>query len=89
MAIHTLISGRVQGVNYRYYTRQQAQKLGVNGWVKNLHDGRVEAFFEGNPETVEKMVKWCEKGSPSAVVNEVLTQEKIPQNLQDFKIIYD
>jgi len=62
--------------------------LGVNGWVKNLDDGRVEAVFEGDTETVKAMVKWCQKGSPSAMVNEVLTVEEIAQNIKGFNILY-
>ena len=56
---HLYISGRVQGVNFRYYTDQQAQIHGVRGWVRNLLDGRVEAVFEGDGTSVEKMIKWC------------------------------
>lgn len=88
IAVKVLISGRVQGVSYRYYTQKQAQSLGVNGWVKNLHDGRVEAFFEGDPETVKAMVKWCDQGPATAIVNEVLTIKEIPQNIKGFTILY-
>jgi|GEM_PF-5575656 Acylphosphatases len=52
---HVFVSGRVQGVGYRYYTQKQARDLGIQGWVRNLTDGRVEAVFEGNPNTVDEM----------------------------------
>lgn len=68
---HVHVRGRVQGVNFRYYTMQEARKLGVTGWVRNLIDGRVEAIFEGEDEAVESMVNWCRHGPPSAAVEDV------------------
>lgn len=68
---HVLIAGRVQGVSFRYYTVQEAESVGVNGWVRNLWDGRVEAIFEGEAESVEHMVEWSKHGPPSAVVEDV------------------
>lgn len=68
---HVHISGRVQGVSFRYYTVRQANKFGVYGWVKNLADGRVEAVFEGPEEQVKQMVDWCQQGSPAARVEDV------------------
>lgn len=68
---HVLISGRVQGVSFRYYTMQEAQSRNVEGWVRNLWDGRVEAVFEGEQEAVEQMLAWCKHGPPSAQVDDV------------------
>ena len=68
---HLYISGRVQGVNFRYYTRQQARSLGVKGWVRNLIDGRVEAVIEGDAISVERMVDWCHHGPSGAWVDTV------------------
>lgn len=76
IGIHVYISGRVQGVNYRYSTVHQAQKLGLTGWVKNLYDGRVEALFEGEEELVDKMLSWCYQGPPMAYVTNVETFKK-------------
>jgi acylphosphatase len=69
-----LISGRVQGVSFRYFTREQARKLGLTGWVKNLADGRVQAVFEGPTEKVEQMIEWCRQGPPAARVDDVEVQ---------------
>ncbi len=81
------ISGRVQGVNFRYYTRQQAERLGLTGWVRNLFDGRVEALFEGEEEAVERMLAWCRHGPPAARVEEVDVRWEEPQgDLKGFKI---
>jgi acylphosphatase len=66
-----VISGRVQGVNFRWHTQRKAQELGLTGWVRNRGDGRVEAVFEGGHQAVESMVTWCQIGSPSAQVDGV------------------
>jgi acylphosphatase len=74
---HVLISGKVQGVYYRANTRDTARERGVNGWVRNLTDGRVEAAFEGPPAAVDSMVAWCQEGPPAARVDDVdVTFEK-------------
>ena len=85
---HVLVSGTVQGVAYRAYTRQQAKELGLAGWVRNLRDGRVEAVFEGSPEIVEQMVQWCHSGSPAAVVSQVETTYGPPTGVQGFEVRY-
>lgn len=69
--VHVFISGRVQGVFFREYTRRKAEELGVKGWVRNLPDGRVEAVFEGEDKAVDEMVRWCWKGSPYSKVTNV------------------
>ncbi|MEL7086199.1 MAG: acylphosphatase [Cyanobacteria bacterium P01_G01_bin.4] len=85
---HVFVSGTVQGVAYRAYTRQQAMELGVAGWVRNLRDSRVEAVFEGPSVVVEQMVQWCHSGSPSAVVTHVETTYGSPEGLQGFEVRY-
>ena len=65
------ISGRVQGVGYRYSTHNKAQSLGISGWVRNTHDDRVEAIFEGDENAIEEMLKWCQKGPSMAFVTNV------------------
>ena len=60
------IEGLVQGVNYRYSTRQKAQELGVNGWVRNLADGSVECLLVGERDKVEALIRWCHQGPPGA-----------------------
>jgi acylphosphatase len=67
---HVLVSGRVQGVSFRYYTVQEAESVGVDGWVRNLWDGRVEAVFEGEEAAVQHMVEWVKHGPPSAQVDD-------------------
>ena len=68
---HLLISGRVQGVAFRYYTQDIAQSLGIKGWVKNCWDGKVEIVVEGEEEKVKKLIGWCYQGPGSAMVEKV------------------
>lgn len=66
-----LISGRVQGVFFRFTMSREAEREGVNGWVKNRLDGRVEALLEGKKESVKRLISWCHKGPPGAAVHNV------------------
>ncbi len=68
---HVLISGHVQGVFYRASTQRQANSLALRGWVRNLPDGGVEAVFEGEQATVQRMLAWCRVGPPNAYVTDV------------------
>ena len=83
---HVYVSGTVQGVYYRANTRDQARERGVDGWVRNLADGRVEAVFEGAPDAVEAMVEWCHTGSPRAGVDDVDVEYADPQGETGFEI---
>ncbi len=83
---HVFISGRVQGVGYRASTSDTAHLLKVNGWVRNLRDGRVEAVFEGPRHRVEEMLRWCHKGPPTAVVREVVVEYMEPENHKGFQV---
>lgn len=65
------ITGRVQGVGYRFYVQRKARELGVTGWVRNCRDGSVAAVIQGTSEAVEAMMAWARRGPPSAVVAEV------------------
>lgn len=69
--IRLVVSGRVQGVGFRYSTVEQGRRLGLNGWARNTRDGRVEVVAEGPAEKVEKLARWCESGPPSARVGGV------------------
>lgn len=62
------IRGRVQGVGYRDAMRIEARRLGVTGWVRNRHDGSVEALVQGRPEAVDAMMQWVHRGPPLAMV---------------------
>jgi acylphosphatase len=66
-----LITGRVQGVGFRFYVQRKAGELRVTGWVRNRRDGNVEAIIQGTSEAVETMIAWARRGPPGAVVAEV------------------
>jgi len=68
---HVLIRGRVQGVGFRYSTQIAAQRLGLDGWVRNVGDETVEAVFEGARADVEAAVAWCHRGPAMARVERV------------------
>lgn len=68
---HVWITGRVQGVAFRWETVRAAENHGVVGWVRNLPDGRVEAVFEGPREAVEAVVAWCRRGPARAQVDDL------------------
>ena len=86
---HVFVSGTVQGVYYRATTRDTAEDRGVDGWVTNLADGRVEAVFEGADTDVESMIEWCHEGSPAADVDDVDVTFEEPQGLEGFEIRYE
>lgn len=86
MRAHVFITGRVQGVGYRYATVDTATQLGLTGWVRNLPDSRVEAVFEGAKEIVEEMVRWCHGGPPAAMVKEVIVEYEHPEGLRSFEV---
>ena len=83
---HVWIRGKVQGVGYRFSTVQKAKQLGVNGWVRNLPDGRVEAIFEGAQATVDEIIGWCNEGPRSAVVKEIIQRSETPEGIQGFTV---
>ena len=87
--VHVLISGMVQGVCFRYETRRQAQARGLNGWVRNRYDGKVEAVFEGPEEMVDDMVRWCHKGPAGAVVRSVEAKKGVYKGeFSNFNVSY-
>ena len=83
---HIFVSGRVQGVAFRWYTRDQALELGVRGWVRNLADGRVEAWVEGEDEAVEAMRRWLEAGPAQARVTQAEVREGEAKGCTGFAI---
>ena len=72
---HLRISGRVQGVGFRFHMERNARELGVAGWVRNRRDGTVEAMVQGTPEAVESMVAAARQGPRSAIVTDVKVSE--------------
>lgn len=69
--VQARITGRVQGVSYRWYTQREAERLGLTGWVRNRLDGSVELLAEGPKHQLEALLRWCEGGPPMAAVGAV------------------
>lgn len=85
---HLYIKGFVQGVYFRWSTKEKAGQLGLRGWVRNLYDGRVEAVFEGEEDAVRRAVSWCHAGPPGAHVDEVQVSYEDPRGEpQEFAVL--
>jgi acylphosphatase len=81
-----LVSGRVQGVWFRESCRDEAVQAGVDGWVRNLDDGRVEAVLEGPAAAVDAVVAWCRQGPRRARVDRVEVVDEVPVGEQGFRV---
>jgi acylphosphatase len=86
IARHLSISGQVQGVFFRAWSREQADELGVRGWIRNRPDGHVEAHVEGDQVAVEAMIARLRKGPPSAKVDALRTWDADVFEFDDFEV---
>ena len=84
VARRVLVSGRVQGVGFRYSCIEEALRIGVGGWVRNLVDGRVEAHVEGDEDKVDALIGWLHKGPPFARVQSVEVSDADPLGSSTF-----
>lgn len=84
---HIFISGRVQGVGFRHFTRKNAESLGITGWVKNLPDGRVEAVFQGSEEQIEELIQRCKNGPIASYVQDIEAEKDLgDEDFDDFSV---
>lgn len=83
---HVFISGRVQGVGFRAFTRKQAAVLDIKGWVKNLADGRVEVKVQGKKNKVNKMIAKLKEGPSFARVDDFEAESETPDDFNGFEI---
>jgi acylphosphatase len=81
-----IVRGLVQGVGFRVSLAQRAGSLGVAGWVRNRPDGAVEAVLEGAHDSVDALVRWCERGPRGAGVDRVEVHEEVVAGLEGFRI---
>jgi acylphosphatase len=87
--VHIRVSGIVQGVFFRAHTQQVARSLRLTGWVRNLHDGRVEIVAQGPRDALDRLVEWCHHGpSMSRVDATDVTWEEVTGTFDDFEIRY-
>lgn len=85
--VHLFVTGRVQGVFFRASTRDTARRLGLTGWVRNLSDGRVEGLFEGEEESLRRLLEWCRRGPAGAAPEKLEPEWKdYSGEFKDFRI---
>ena len=84
--VHGRVSGRVQGVGFRWSTRIEAERLGLTGWVRNRADGTVETEFEGGDQPVEAMIAWLAAGPPGARVDRRDVEDVAPAGGTGFSV---
>ena len=87
-SVRLYISGLVQGIFFRSYIKENAEKLNIKGFVRNLEDGRVEVFIEGNPDEVKKMIEICKKGPKHSEIKDVEERSEKFQDFKSFKILH-
>lgn len=86
---HVYVSGRVQGVFFRSETQDEALRHGLTGWVRNMPDGRVEAIFEGEKDSVDRLIEFCRRGPLGARVSNVeVAWESYGGDFHGFRIRY-
>jgi acylphosphatase len=86
VARHVRVTGKVQGVFFRAWTRDQAREIGVSGWVRNCSDGSVEAHLEGEEAAVDQMIERMRQGPPSARVDDLSGENVEPEAFDAFKV---
>ncbi|MDH1011686.1 acylphosphatase [Pseudomonas nicosulfuronedens] len=84
ICLHGYISGKVQGVYYRQSTQEQAERLDIDGWIRNLEDERVELLIEGEEDAVRELEKWLARGPVKAKVAAVELKPMTPQGITGF-----
>ena len=86
-AVHISVHGQVQGVFYRVSAQTRATELELTGWIRNLSNGTVEVYAEGDQDALGYFIEWCRKGPPSAKVSRCELDWVNPQVMNDFKIL--
>lgn len=87
-SVRLYISGTVQGIFFRQFIKENAERNNIRGFVRNLEDGRVEAFIEGDNESVDKMIELCQKGPKHSKIDKVEIKEEKFQDFKEFKVLH-
>lgn len=84
--IHLLIKGEVQGVYFRASAKEQADRLGVSGWVRNTPEGNVEIVASGKEAALQQFIAWCRRGPARANVTDVISSAHAEMSFHEFSI---
>lgn len=87
-SVRLYIDGIVQGIFFRSFVKENAERYDVKGFIRNLEDGRVEVFLEGNTDEVNKLIELCKKGPRHAKIKRVDIKTEIFQDFKSFKILH-
>ena len=87
-SVRLYISGTVQNVFFRAFVKENAEKYNVKGFIRNLEDGRIEIFLEGDLDAVDKMVELCQKGPKYSQIQGVEIKEEKVQDFKEFKVLH-
>jgi len=87
-AVRVYIQGTVQGVFFRAFVKEHAEKYNVKGFIRNLEDGRIEIFLEGDPSEVNKMIELCKKGPKHSQIRKVDLKSEKFQEFKTFKVLH-
>lgn len=87
-SIRLYISGTVQGVFFRAFVKENAERYDVKGFIRNLDDGRIEVFLEGDVDKVNKMIDLCQKGPKHAQIRNVEEKKERFQDFKNFKVLH-
>ena len=87
-SIRLYITGTVQGLFFRGFIKENAERHNVKGFVRNLEDGRIEIFLEGDTNNVDKMIELCKKGPKHSMIKKVEIKEERFQDFKTFKILH-
>ncbi|MGC8663393.1 MAG: acylphosphatase [Thermoplasmata archaeon] len=85
---HVIFEGHVQGIYFRAFVKERADKIGINGWVRNLSNGNVEAVFEGEKTKIDELIEICRTMHPLANVTKVKIDWETPEGFSGFKILH-
>jgi acylphosphatase len=87
-SIRLYIEGTVQGVFFRSFIKENAERYDVKGFTRNLEDGRIEIFIEGDTNNVNKMVELCKKGPKHSIIKDIQIKPETFQGFRSFKVLH-
>jgi len=87
-AVRLYIDGTVQGIFFRQFVKDNAERFNLNGFVRNLEDGKVEVFAEGEKENVDALTELCKKGPKHSQIRKIEIKDEKVQDFKEFKILH-